>query len=105
MPADADAARFFAADEYVLGQHQLAHMLEADAVLVELAAVPGRNPVQHLRCIEGARNASGPLLALEQPLEQQAVDFIGIDELAFLVHRADTVSIAIGCKPGVAAVL
>ena len=86
-------------------QHQFAYMLEADAMLVELAAVAGCDPVQHPGRIEGARHISRPLLALEQPLEQQAVDFIGIDEPAFFVHRADAVSIAVGGKAGVAAVL
>ena len=38
MPANADAARFFAADEDVLLQHQFAYMLEADAMLVKLCA-------------------------------------------------------------------
>src|ERR1700735_379701 len=105
MAANTDAARLFAADEDVLLQHQLAYMLEADAVLVKLAPVAGCDTVNHFGGVEGPRHIARPLLALEQPLEQDAVDFIGVDEAALLIHRANAVRVAVGGKAGLAAVL
>src|ERR1700677_286310 len=65
MPSNADAARFLAADEYVFVEHQLAHMLEADAMLVELAPVAGCDPVQHFCRIKSTRDIARPLFAFE----------------------------------------
>ena len=96
VSADADAARFLAADEDVLLEHEVADVLEADAVLVQLAAVPGGDAVEHERGVEGAGDVAGPAFAFEQPLEQDGEDLVCVDDVAVLVYRADAVGVAIG---------
>src|SRR5271156_924726 len=105
MPADTDAARFFAADENVLLQHEFAYMLEADAVLVDFAPVTGSDAVYHLGRVERPGHIARPLLAFEQPFQQEAVDLIGVDELPLLIHRADAVRVTIGSKASLAVVV
>ncbi len=49
MPLDADAARFLAADQNVIGQHQVADVIEAHRRLVECQAIRVGQTVEHLR--------------------------------------------------------
>src|ERR1700733_6487680 len=105
MSANADAARLLAADEDVFCEHQFAYMLEADAMLIEPSPVPGRDPIQHFGRIECPSHISRPLLPFEQPLEQDAVDLVGIDKAAFLIDCANAIRIAISRKTGLAVVL
>src|SRR5580658_895839 len=79
-------------------------MLEADAVLVNFAPVTGGDAIYHLGRVEGPGHVAGPLLAFEQPLQQEAVDLIGIDESPFLIYRADAVRVTVGGKAGLAVV-
>src|ERR1700733_4262967 len=105
MPANADAPRLLAADEDVFCEHQFAYMLEADAMLIKPSPVPGRDPIQHFGGVECSSHISWPLLPLKEPLEQDAVDLVGIHEAALLIHCTDPIRIAIRSKAGLAAML
>src|SRR6266516_1819191 len=68
---NSDAARLLAADQHLFALHdKRGHVLEADAVFDQLAAVGARNAVEHARGVESARNSSGPLPALQEPLRE-----------------------------------
>ncbi len=102
MAADADAAGLFAADQDLLREHEVADVLEADAVLVQFAAVFGGDAVQHFGGVEGAGDVAGPAFVLEQPLENDGEDLVRVDDVAVLVDGADAVGVAIGDEAGVA---
>src|ERR1700679_2867230 len=80
-------------------------MLETDAVLINLASVTSGDAIYHLGRVERPGHLAGPLLAFEQPLQQEAVDLIGVDESPLFIHRADAVRVTVGGKAGVAVVL
>jgi len=46
---DADAAGFLAADQHILGEHQVTDIIEAHRRLVQRQAIARRQPVEHLR--------------------------------------------------------
>src|SRR5271156_4732013 len=98
MSSHADTARLLPADQDVFGEHQLAYMLEPNPVLIKLSPIPGCDPVQHFCRIERPSHISRPLLSFQQPLQQDAVDLVGIDEATFLIHRTNAVRIAIRRK-------
>ncbi len=102
MLADTDAARLFAANEYLAREHQVDHVFEADAVLVQRAAVLGGDAVDHLGGIECAGYVAGPALALDEPLGEDGEDLVGVDYVAVLIHRADAVRVAVGDEARVA---
>ena len=102
MAADADAAGLFAADQDVLLEHEITDVLEADTVLVQLAAVPGGDTVEHFGGVEGAGDVAGPAFVLEQPLEDDGEDLVCVDDVAVFVNGADAVGVAIGDEAGVA---
>ena len=102
MAADSDAAGLLAADQDVFGEHQVADKLEANAMLVQLASVTRGDTVEHRRCVECAGHAAGPAFALQNPLQDDRVDFVRIDEIAVLVGGSNAVRIAIGDQAGVA---
>ncbi len=99
MPADAHATRLFAADQNVFRQHQVAHILKADAMLMQLAAVFRRDPVQHQRRVERTRHVARPPLALKQPLQQNRKDLVRIHHVAVLIDRTDAVRIPVRHQP------
>ena len=61
--------------------------------------------VQHLGGVEGARNGARPVIVmLERPAQQDAVNFVRIDEVAMLVDGADAVRVAVGAEASLTAV-
>src|SRR5690348_9352953 len=70
MARNADSARFFSADQNLALQHEIADVLEPYAALVQLASVLGGDAVEHLRRIERAHYFARPLLAFQQPAQQ-----------------------------------
>ncbi len=71
-------------------------------MFVQGPAVFRRDAVQHLGGVEGAGNAAGPALALQRPAQQDREDFVGVDDVAVLVHGTDAVGVAVGNQAGVA---
>src|SRR5262249_30214698 len=74
----------------------IADELEADATLVQLAAIPGSDAVKHPRGVEGPHNLSRPVLAVEHPFQNHSETFVRIDEAAVFRNRSDPVGVAIG---------
>ncbi len=102
MALDADSARLFAANEDVVLQHEIADVLEPNAVFVERLIVFGSDAIEHLGGVEGARHATGPALALQQPTQQDGENLVWIDEVAVLIDRAQPIGIAVGHESGLA---
>src|SRR6185312_994337 len=100
----ADAAGLLATHDDFALEHVVANKFEADAVLDELAAVPGGDAVKHFGGVEGAGDSTRPALAAQNPTEQNGVDFVGVDKVAVLVSGADAVGVSIGTEAGVALV-
>ena len=67
MALKSDAPGFFAAHDDFALQHQVADVLEADAVLDELTAMFATDAVKHFGGVEGAGHGAGPTLVLEHP--------------------------------------
>ena len=65
-------------------------------MLDQLAPVLGRDAIQHARGVEGARDHARPLLALEQPAQQDGVTLVRVNKAAVLGDGADAVGVAIG---------
>ena len=105
MALKADAAGLFAAHDDFALEHVVADILEADAVLDELAAVFRADAVEHLGGVEGACDGAGPAFAAQNPAQQHGIDFVRVDEVAIFIGRADAVGVAVGAEAGVAFVL
>ena len=101
---EADAAGFLAPHDDLLGLHEIDDVFEADAVLVDGAAVPGADAVEHFGGVEGAGHVAGPAFVFEHPTEEDREDFVRVDEVAVLVGGADAVGVAVGAEAGVASV-
>jgi hypothetical protein len=55
--------------------------------------------------LKARATSPGHCLRLSSHSSKQAVDLIGVDEAALLIHRADAVRVAVGGKAGLAVVL
>ena len=102
VSGDSDAAGLLSPDKNVLLQHQVADILEADAVLVQLAPVFRGDAVQHLCRIERPRDIARPSLSPQQPFQQDGEYLVRVHHVAMLVHRADAIRVAVGDKAGIA---
>src|SRR5262249_19834946 len=104
VAVDADAARFLAADQNLPGwiHHQVADELESDPALDQLASMFGGDAVLHARGVEGAHHVARPVLASDQPLQEDGIDLVGVDKAAVLRRGPDAVRIAIGDEAGMA---
>src|ERR1700761_8827254 len=102
MALDADSARLLATDEDVVLQHEIADILEANAVLIKRLVVLGRDAVQHFRGVESSCDAASPAFALQKPAQQDGKNLVWIDEVAIFVHRAKTIRVAIGDEASLA---
>ena len=69
--------------------------------LVQLASVLGGDAIHHAGGVEGAHHVARPLLAHQQPVQQNGHAFVRIDEAAVFGHRADAIGVAIGDQAGV----
>ncbi len=96
-----DAARFLSSDQDVVLHHQIGDVLESDLRFVKFAAILGGNAVEHAGCIERAHHVTRPLLALQQPAQKNAEDFVRVYKAPIFRDRADAVGIAIGRQSGV----
>ena len=63
-----------------------------------------RDAVEHAGGVEGAGDGAGPLLALEQPLQQHRETLVSVHQVAVFIHGADAVGVAIGGQAGGAVV-
>src|SRR5581483_8219341 len=104
VAGNADPARLFAADQHLFsGKHNVAHVLETDAVLNELAAVSPGDAVEHARGVEGAGDGARPPFVLQQPPQEDGIALVSVHEAAVFGHSADAVGVAVVGKAGVAA--
>ena len=78
-------------------------MLKTDLAFIQLASVFGRDAVEHARGVKSAHHFARPLLATQQPFQQNGEDFVGVYEAAIFRDCADAVGIAVGRKARVAA--
>src|SRR3954454_9278141 len=98
MSLDADPAGLLATDKDVVFEHEIAHVLESDAVLIERLIVLGGDPVQHFGRVERACDSTGPSFALKQPAQQDGKNLMRVNEIAVFIYGAESISIAIGYK-------
>src|SRR5579871_6185390 len=61
MALNANTAGLFPSDKNLPLQHEVANIFKPDPALVELAAIPGTDTIQHARGIEGANHLSRPV--------------------------------------------
>src|SRR6516162_377323 len=102
VAAYADAARFFTADEDVAIQHEIADVFETDAAFMQLTTVFCGDAVEHAGCIESPDDIALPSSSLQDPLQDDGVTLVRIDEAAVFSHRAEAVSVTIGRQAGMA---
>src|SRR6185437_1596671 len=81
---------------------QVANVFEADAALVQFAAVLRGDAVEHFGGVEGAHHVARPALALQQPAQQDGVDLVRVHVAAVFGDRANAVGVAIGDEAAVA---
>src|SRR5207245_9232675 len=93
-----DASRRLATNQDLAYHHQVRNIFEADRALVQLAAMLGGDAIEHARGVESAHYVARPLLAFEQPAEENRENLVGIDEAAVFGHGADAVGVAIRGK-------
>ena len=99
VATNADSAGFLAADEDVALEHEVADVLEADTALVHFAAVFRADAIDHASGVEGANDFARPLLALQQPLEDDRENLVRVHEAAVFGDGTEAVGIAICGKP------
>jgi len=93
--------RFFSADQDVVLHHQIGDVLESDLRFVKLRPYLAAMR-SSMRVVLNARTTvAGPLLALQQPAQKHAEDFVRVYKAAIFCDRADAVGIAIGRQSGV----
>ena len=96
MALKRNAARFLAADQYILGHHIVGDVVEAHRRFVELQAVALAQPVDHAGGGNRPHHRAAPAAFLHQVPQGQRHDFMRVDEVAVLVHGPDAVGIPIG---------
>ena len=57
-------------------------------MLEQLAAILRGNAIEQLGRVEGPRHVAGPLLQLEQPLQNDREDLVRIDDVPVLIDGA-----------------
>jgi hypothetical protein len=97
----ADAAAFFATDEDILLEHQLADIFEADGYFVELAVEFGGKLVDQLGDGKSFGDVSREIAGSGEVPDEQREDLMRVDEGAVAIDRADAVAVAVGAKAGV----
>ena len=97
------AAGLLAADQDILLQHQLGHILEPDRRLPHRQVVFFREPPHLLREGQRLHHRAAQAALLDQVFHQQAENLVGRDVAAVGVDRADPVTIPVGgqADPGV----
>ena len=101
IEAGADAAAFFAADQDVLLEHELADVFEADGDFVELAAEFGGELVDELGDGESFGDVAGEIAGSGEVPDEQGENLVRIDERAVAIDGADAVAVAVGAEAGV----
>ena len=99
MPTPPDSSP---TDKNFFLKHQVADVLEADAVLVQRSSILRRDAVKHLRRIESPRHVARPSLAIKQPLQKNRENLVRVHDVAMFIHCADTVGVAIGNEARIA---
>src|SRR5450755_2179857 len=101
VEAGAEAAAFFAADEDVLFEHELADVFEADGDFVELAAEAVGNFVDELGYRKSLGDIAGEIAGAGEMPGEQGKKLVRIEEGAVAVDGADAVAVAVGAETGV----
>src|SRR5712692_2564680 len=101
IEAGADAAAFFAANQNILLEHQLADVLEADGDFVELAPELRCESVDEFCDRKGFRNIARQVASSGEMPDEESENLMGIDERTIAVDGADAVAIAIGAERGI----
>ena len=96
MAADGEASRLLAADCDLVLVDELANVLEADRSLVERHLVEVGESVNQVGGGHTLGHAVAPAARLNQVVEQQRDDVVGLDEGAVSIHNAEAVGVAIG---------
>src|SRR5216684_3439064 len=101
VEAGANPAAFFAANQNVLFEHQLADVFEADGRFMKLAAELGGKFVDKFGDGECLGNVSWKVARSRQMPDEQCKNLVRIDKRAVAVDGADAVAISIGAQAGV----
>src|SRR5260370_2003041 len=101
IEAGADAAAFFADNQNILLEHQVADVLEADGDFVELAAELRCEFVDEFCDRKGFRNIARQVASSGEMPDEESENLMGIDERTVTVNGADTVAIAIGAESAI----
>ena len=99
--AGADAAAFFATDENILLEHELADVFEADGDFVEVAIVFCGEFVDEFGDGESFGDFAFELTGADEVPDEEREDLMGIDEGAVAIDRADAVAVAVSSKADV----
>src|SRR5580693_7444252 len=94
--AGADAAAFFATDENILLEHELADVFEADGDFVELAIIFCGELVDEFGDGESFSDFAFELTGADEVPDEEREDLMGIDEGAVAIDRADAVAVTVG---------
>src|SRR6266481_9260713 len=97
----ADAAAFFAANQNVLFEHQLANVLESNRRLMELSPELCGELVNQLGNGECLCDVSRQFASSREMPDEQRKNLMGVDERAVAVNGADAVAISIGAQASV----
>src|SRR5580693_5596951 len=96
--AGADAAAFFATDENILLEHELADVFEADGDFVEFAIVFCGEFVDEFGDGESFGDFAFELTSADEVPDEEREDLMGIDEGAVAIDRADAVAVTVSGK-------
>src|SRR5579884_3435333 len=92
---------FFTADGNLVLLDQFTNVLETDGGLVQFDAVMLGERVNKVGSSDGFGDAILPAAALDQIVEQECDDVIGLKKRAILVDDAKAVGITVGCNSDV----
>ena len=99
MTFDAQAARFFAANDDRFAFHQRADVFEADGRLINFHAKQFRDRVHLMARRHGAHDRARPPAILFQMIQRERQNLVRRQPRSVLVHNAKTIRVAIETKP------
>src|SRR5579872_1621518 len=99
--AGADAAAFFATNQDILLEHQLANVFKADGNFVHLSAEFQGEFVDELCDRESFRDFAFKLACADEVPDEQRENLMWIDEAAVAIDRANAVAVAVGGEANV----
>ena len=96
VAADGEAGGLFAADGDLVGDDELADVLEADGGFVERDLVVVGEGVDEVGGGDAFGDAVAPAAGFDEVVEEQGDDVVGLDEGAVGVDDAEAVGVAVG---------